>query len=360
MGDRNRRKKLFLNILLLVITVGVVLFLAEGGYRVYEIIRLPSPPAEGEGVVWSCYHEKLGWCHIPGVSVKKVNIDRHGYRVAYEEEKDDILPEKIIAAFGDSFTFGDDLQGKDTWPYQLGRETAKLGFGVVNMGVCAYGIDQMYLLYCEKEEKLKPDVVLAGIISWDIPRVIKSRWKGDGRYKPRFVFKDGEIELGNVPVPVELEKDRRMTRWYDILFDFKRLYLVDRIWPPGERLWKSMPKIPREVYEAERIPPNKYAEGVLLSQKIIERWRGEVEGAGRRFILVLIPLKKRLQWYHSYLVTLRDNLARQGVEIVDCQRAFQEADREGEKLFRGAHPSPAGQRLIANEVYYYLVSTGAI
>lgn len=360
MSDRNRQKKLFLNIFLLVVTVGVIFFLAEVGYRIYEIIRLPATPAEGEEVVWSCYHEVLGWTHIPGVSIKKVNIDRHGYRVGYEEEKEHALPEKIIAAFGDSFTFGDDLQGEDTWSYQLGQKTEKRGFGVVNLGVCAYGIDQMYLLYREEEKKLDPSVVLAAIISWDIQRVIKSQWKGGGRHKPRFVFKEGTIELGHVPVPLEIERDRRLTRWHDILFDVKRVYLLDRFWSPEDRLWQSMPDIPPSVYEAERIPPNKHAEGVLISQKIIERWRAEVEGAGRRFILVLIPLKKRIQYYHSYLITLRDNLARQGVEIVDCQKAFQQAAGEGKKLFRGSHPSPAGQQVIANQVYYYLVRTGAI
>ncbi|MFH1038774.1 MAG: hypothetical protein V1789_08940 [PVC group bacterium] len=359
MNERNKRKTVFLNLLLLVITVVVVIVLAETGYRAYKVARLPAPPEE-QPATWVCYHETLGWTHIPNASIGKIYIDRHGFRSGYEEEKNGPLPEKIIAAFGDSFTFADGLNGSSAWPYLLGKMTEKRGFGVVNAGVCAYGVDQMYLRYREKAEGLEPVVVLAGIIGWDIQRVVRSRWKDGGRHKPRFVYRDGGITLDHVPVPLELEEDLQATRWHDIIFDHKKLYLFDRFFPPEERLWKSLPKIPPNVYEAKNIPLNKYAEGVLLTQEIIEEWREEVEGEGRRFILILIPLRERVYYYHSYLVTLRDNLARQGVEIVDCQKAFQAAERDGKDLFRGAHPSRQGQEVIAGEVYYYLVSTGAI
>ncbi len=354
-----KKKTILLNGVLLVISIVLVLVLAEVGYRVYVAIKLPPAPEEAPGV-WSCYDEVLGWTHIPGAVVKKVVIDRYGARAGNEEEIENPLPGRLILAFGDSFTFGDELHGSHAWPYLLNEKTGKRGVGVLNMGVCAYGIGQMYLRYREEAEKLRPEIVLAGIISWDIQRVIKSRWKEGGRHKPRFVYRDGDIHLEHVPVPRETKEDRQAAGWADILFDTRRLYLFDRFFPPEDRLWKSLPEIPDPVYPAEKIPRDRYAEGVLLSQKIIERWKDDVESSGGKFILVLMPLKDRVRYYHSYLVTLRDNLARQGVEIVDCQPAFQEAEAAGQDLFGGAHPSAAGQEVIAGQVYYYLVSTGAI
>ncbi len=348
-----------INILLTGITVLLFLFFCEAGYRVYEIIRISSIPApERDTVVWCRYDEEVGWKHIPGVSGKGVVTDCHGYRIGNENEIDRPLPEKVIAALGDSFTFGDGVDGYEAWPYLLGRMIDQPDVGVANLGVCAYGIDQMYLLYQEEKDIIRPRVVIAAIISWDMMRMIKSRWQPGGRQKPRFVWRDGELECTNVPVPLKLDDDRRRVRWYTILFALNRSYLLERLFPPEKLL--ETPEIPPHVYQEKNIVINKYAESVLLAQRLIERWRKEVEDEGRRFILVLIPLKERIQYYHSYLITLRDNLSLQGVEIVDCQKAFQQAAGEGKKLFRGSHPSPEGQKVIAGQVYYYLVSTGAI
>ncbi|MBR0753884.1 hypothetical protein JQ604_17000 [Bradyrhizobium jicamae] len=48
------------------------------------------------------------------------------------------------AAMGGSFTYGDDVEDSDTWPYLLGR---KLGCDVDNLGASGFGIDQSVLHY---------------------------------------------------------------------------------------------------------------------------------------------------------------------------------------------------------------------
>ena len=137
-----------------------------------------------------------------------------------------------------------------------------------------------------------------------------------------------------------------------------RSYLLRRFLP--RRSSPVVPAVPLEIYRREGIELNRYAEGVLLAQKVIERWHREVVGAGKRFLLVLIPLKDRLTYYHSYLDRLGKNLQAKGVEVVNTQGALRRKKEEGVRVFRGAHPSPAGQEAIASEIYYYLVRTGEL
>ena len=133
-----------LNICLLLATALVFLVLAELAYRVYLAVQLPPPPPAGEEkVVWNQYDPRAGWKHFPRTRLRKVIIDRQGSRVGEEREIELPLPEKVILALGDSFTFGDGVRGTETWPYFLNRKIGNPRIGVLNQGVCAYGIDQM-------------------------------------------------------------------------------------------------------------------------------------------------------------------------------------------------------------------------
>ena len=89
---------------------------------------------------------KLGWSPKPG-SYKQntpphtVTIDKNKFRKNHPTETSDIL-EKTILFSGDSFTFGDGVNDQNTFPsiFQSVKKDK-----VINGGVQAYGIDQMYL-----------------------------------------------------------------------------------------------------------------------------------------------------------------------------------------------------------------------
>ncbi|MDP8236240.1 MAG: GDSL-type esterase/lipase family protein [Candidatus Erginobacter occultus] len=347
-----KKPQLLFSIFLSLISLLIGLALCEVICRFYKISRLPPALSEKTPAYYMRYDELVGWRPIPGVRVGGVSIDNWGGRVGADSPIDLPLREKRILAFGDSFTFGDTVQGEEAWPALLEERLAEWGYSVVNLGVCAYGVDQMYLLYQELEEELQPDIVLAGIISWDVQRVPKTRRKAEAREKPMFVYEGGELRLTNVPVPMVEKEGLARISWKDILFDTSRSYLLDRI-----RTSANPPRwtgIPETVYTDSNVDINKYARGLLISQKILEQWRKETMKRGQRLILVLIPTVNEVDYYHSYLIRLKKNLADQGLEIVDCQKAFQSGRGKGWNLFRGNHPSPRGQAVIAEEVFSHL------
>ncbi len=352
---RLMKPRFLIPLLLVLISLSVGLVLCEVIYRLYEISRLP-PTLPEDAPVYMRYDELVGWRPIPGARVGEIIIDERGGRVGDDVEVNRPLREKRIAAFGDSFTFGDEVRGEEAWPALLDERLAERGYSVINLGVCGYGVDQMYLLYRKLEEELQPEIILAGIISWDIQRVPKTRRKAEAREKPMFVYEKGELQLTNVPVPLVEEESLARISWKDILLNTSRSYLLDRIQPSESP--PRWPEIPEEVHAAANIEDNRYARGLLISQKIIERWLAEAEEKGQRLILVLIPTIKEVNYYHSYLTRLKENLADRGLEIVDCQKAFQSGQEKGWDLFRANHPSPRGQAVIAAEVYSHLEAGG--
>jgi hypothetical protein len=69
---------------------------------------------------------------------------------------------------------------------------------VLNLGVHAYGHDQMLLYLKEEGVKYQPDVVLLGFVWLDIYR---SLWTFDSFAKPKFELRRGGLHLTHVPVP---------------------------------------------------------------------------------------------------------------------------------------------------------------
>ena len=120
----------------------------------------------------------------------------------------------LIAAFGDSFTFGEDVVHSQTWCEQL---AAMLDGDVYNFGVGAYGMDQA-LLHFERDFPRRPtEIAIFAFITHDITRnvsVYRKFQRPDGHFvltKPRFVL-DGEgLRLLPNPVASVDELRRRVT-----------------------------------------------------------------------------------------------------------------------------------------------------
>jgi len=111
-----------------------------------------------------------------------------------------------IAILGDSFTFGLYVEYEQTWGHQL---ESLLGNGaqVLNFGVDGYGVDQAYLRYEKDATRWHPDVVILGAINDDLRRTMCvyaflcfERAKMPFA-KPRFVLKEQQLELENMPLP---------------------------------------------------------------------------------------------------------------------------------------------------------------
>lgn len=94
-----------------------------------------------------------------------------------------------IATFGDSFTFGAEVNDDNTWEYYL---SILLQRYVANYGVGGYGTDQALLRYKEKlHEGLRPSFAIFGIYEENFKRVLN-------RFRPFYKTYTG-LKLGFKP-----------------------------------------------------------------------------------------------------------------------------------------------------------------
>jgi hypothetical protein len=105
-----------------------------------------------------------------------------------------------VAAFGDSYVYGNEVGNDDSWPTQLERSAPDVE--VLNYGVGGYGVDQAYLRYLAEGRALAPQVVIIGFAPVDLPRLVNRyrRFLDDRELalaKPRFVLRGGALALGD-------------------------------------------------------------------------------------------------------------------------------------------------------------------
>ncbi len=140
------------------------------------------------------YDPVLGWVfHEKTTVLPYAQFDADGARV-------DVLAGApgVVAAYGDSFTFGEDVENDETWPHYLAEA---LGVQVANFGVAGYGPDQALVrLRGHLEEGRVPEVVILGVMSENIARVVNV-W--------RKVYTGGEA-LNFKPI---LVIDQEVPRW---------------------------------------------------------------------------------------------------------------------------------------------------
>ena len=126
-----------------------------------------------------------------------------------------------ISAFGDSFTYGDDVKLEESWTRRL--STMRPSLEVLNYGVSGYGLDQAYLRYRRLGAEYQPHIVFIGYLSENIARNVNVlRVFYSGRYptsiltKPRFKVSDGHLVLLENPLPTRkhyaelLRNDRKI------------------------------------------------------------------------------------------------------------------------------------------------------
>lgn len=157
----------------------------------------------------------LGYVPRPNYSAKGVSFDADGFRRA------DVAPPRgAILAVGDSFTFGEEVDDEQTWPWHLQR---LLGRRVLNAGVSGYGFDQIVLRAEKSVADKRPSAVVVSFIADDVRRTeMRRQWSAE---KPYFAIANGTLVLRNVPVPPRPDPRTTLglvqrTLGYSFLFDF--------------------------------------------------------------------------------------------------------------------------------------------
>jgi len=121
-----------------------------------------------------------------------------------------------ISVFGDSYTYGADVDDAEPWPAQLAQAIPESQ--VLNFGTAGYGHDQIMLNLERNGAAWSPDVVLVGLIDVDRDRNVLDFYNAP---KPRFVVDDGRLIATNVPVPTPeqvLAQHDRSSRTVDAMW----------------------------------------------------------------------------------------------------------------------------------------------
>jgi hypothetical protein len=167
------------------------------------------------------HHPVRGWTLRPGLrdapafGDARLSSTTRGYRGRHDVPETKPAGRHRIAVLGDSFTFGEGVSDDETFVHQLGVLHPSLE--PVNLGVHAYGHDQMLLTLREEGPWLQPDVVLVGFVHLDLER---NRTAFLDYAKPRFDLDGGELVLHGVPVPTPEELRGRevwRSRFLDLL-----------------------------------------------------------------------------------------------------------------------------------------------
>lgn len=329
----------------------------------------------GEGSYF-IYSPTLGWTIKPGGSYSLYRANSRGLRA----DRDYVLeppPGKVrIAAFGDSFTHGDEAALDETW--ESGLERLDGGLEVLNFGVNGYGPDQAFLRYKEQGTAHHPHIVLIGLLSENIRRTVslfRPFYYQDTTLplsKPRFLFEGDRFVLMENPLAHvkdadgflqnEREELARLGAYdyhYRIKSDSGALDVL-----PSVRLLKIILYAYRSRFTRGHMirwdgtyDPDSEAFRVTL--KILEVFRETSLENGSFPLIVLFPerqdlIKFRTRGIHRY-GSLVDELHKRGIAYVDLMDAFGRygKDETVEKLIP-THYSPLGNAIVARFLFNYL------
>jgi hypothetical protein len=114
------------------------------------------------------FHPVLGWDYPPRLVYKDAKGVSYSHGSQGERRCSTEFDTTLIATYGDSFTYCDEVGDANTWQTFLAE---KLQTNVLNFGVCGHGPDQALLKY-ELHEETRAKVVILGVMPENINRVV--------------------------------------------------------------------------------------------------------------------------------------------------------------------------------------------
>lgn len=345
------------NVILVVVSILVSLFLAELSIRVWD------PPIAQPG--WrSLYRTSplLGWELVPGaVGIGKLGetyrINSAGFRGGdYSRDKKGDL--RRIAVIGDSFTFGAGVNAEDTYPAQLQRllEQRNIHSEVLNFGVVNHDMWQHYEMLKARVLAYAPDLVILAIFTNDLENSIAPEHLPNNYQKGNPFEKRG---AGGIL--------RKSALWNFLthataLFEHKYRYRQ-------ERYLRSIPDRKSEVTDPDHFL-YRIMTGSLGRKKsgefsaALRNFVTTARNAGAKVLAVYIPDsvqlgEPNLQASNRFVEQVSRELA---VPFVDTTPFLEvEKDRDSLYLFPfDAHNSPAGLKIIAAAIADKLLELGLL
>jgi hypothetical protein len=234
---------------------------------------------------------------------------------------------------------------------------------VLNFGVSGYGINQMYLRYIKDVRQWNPEVVIIGVTSemlWRMMSVyeflIYPQHVDVPFSRPRLIIKDGKLERLNEPVlaPEEIFAHRQLLELPYLSFD--RFFSTSDWEKRGGWRIAEASYLFRFLNSVRRPFPTQLGEDVSdatmaqLSRLLIRELVENVRRGGGKPVVVHFPyqweLRQSAERGQAYVPLGAKLLQNAGVEFYDATSCLLKADRL-EGFERGGHYSPRTNMVLA-------------
>lgn len=310
----------------------------------------------------------LGWRYKPGYSAATNHLNAQGLRSL--RLYDSVPPAGVlrVAAFGDSFVFGNDVDDSNTWCARLESRSPRME--VLNYGVGAYGSDQALLRYLNEGRLLHPRIVLVAfdpdalrrVVNVYLPFLSPEAWP---LTKPRYVL-DAYGHLSLVPNPVPsraaftqlMQSPREVTTlgkadgWYEPEMYESSLYERSALVRSGAWFWRWLKN---EYLDPARVVRagvfNARSPSFALEVAVLTQFAAAVHSAGAIPVILMLPDRASVEAIRAgrtlRYATLTDSLRRRGLVVWDGGEAFASA-RDTDSLFVTEFYSSSGNAQLAD------------
>lgn len=312
---------------------------------------------------------ELGWHNRQGQSDpagRTTTINSLGARSLREYTAQP--PEGVLrlACFGDSFTFGSEASDEEVWCAQLEASDARLE--VMNLGVAGYGLDQALLRFRKLQPVLSADVLVIGLQLDGIGRVVNrcrpllATASRQIFVKPRFLLRDGELEL--VPLPFSGREDFLQCASRGELIETlaeHEFWQVDAPCIANSNLLRLQAARSAAAKRHRRTLWGAVdGEPFQLTLALLEAFREEALASGvREVVLLLFPDRRdretRGEEGCTHLDPLRRVLQQREWSYIDLDLMLVEQLAETSTLFRGTHFNEVGNARVAESLHSWLL-----
>jgi hypothetical protein len=294
----------------------------------------PKRGCESSGV-------KLGHDSSKEISYHTNSLGARGTKeVPYKKNKDKFR----ILFIGDSFTFGEDVSDRDTYPEILQR---KLGdkYEVINLGVHGYGLGQSYLYLKNEGVKYKPDIVILGLF---MPDIVRDKARVFGYFKPKFDVENHRVIISDNYIPT-LEEAKILSEEHNNKF---RLISLSKIYYELRRLYDRA---------------TSFKDDLRVSYAILNEIKALSDENKFTFSVLHIPTAYAIEdrtWFEKLIgydesfwgvvPKIKSLLGELNIDFIDPLSEMKKLVKSNDNPLYIGHTTPLGNAVIANKVLSYL------
>jgi hypothetical protein len=321
------------------------------------------------------FDRELGWTIRPNGNKPQYKANSKGLRATREYDLN-VAPGTVrVGAFGDSFTHASGVPTGFTWEEKL--EEMLPGFEVINFGIPGSDPGQALLRYRREGKAYHSDVVLIGMMSENINRMVNTfrpfyfPRSGLPFGKPRFALQGGRLVLLKNPVR-SIDEYREILRdpetWLPRLgehdyfyrrnnrrsrFDFLPSVRFARV--IGDQYFNQPIFQPDGLY-------NTQSEAYRVTLRVLDQFYREALANDSLPILVMYPQRKDLRRRRGgspvTYQPLLDELRRRGYRVIDLEDGFHRYDPRMETMNKFLHYPETGNQMAARWIHEELVRQG--